>query len=82
VQKGKGEKKIGRMFYTQASAIPEGEPAMMGMFSVAKHDIPIMGTQEDFFIQSPEGRLCTKEMVRDVPIELGGHIFPTSMIIL
>jgi hypothetical protein len=49
---------------------------------VTKHDIPIMRTQEDFFIQSPRGRLCTKEMVRDVPIELGGHIFPTSMIIL
>jgi hypothetical protein len=49
---------------------------------VTKHDIPIMGTQEDFFIQSSGGRLCTKEMVREVPIELGGHIFPTSMIIL
>jgi hypothetical protein len=49
---------------------------------VTKHDIPIMGTQENFFIQSPGGQLCTKEMVRDVPIELGGHIFPTSMIIL
>jgi hypothetical protein len=106
VQKGKGEKKkTGRVFYTQASAIPEGEPIMMGMFPfanhpavllfdsgashtfinrtfVTKHDILIMGTQEDFFIQSPGGRLCTKEMVRDVPIELGGHIFPTSMIIL
>jgi hypothetical protein len=106
VQKGKGEKKkTGHVFYTQASAIPEGEPIMMGMFPVAnhptvllfdsgashtfinrtfvtKHDIPIMGTQEDFFIQSPGERLCTKEMVRDIPIELGGHIFPTSMIIL
>jgi hypothetical protein len=49
---------------------------------VTKHDIPIMGTQVDFFIQSPGERLCTKEMVREVPIELGGHIFPTSMIIL
>jgi hypothetical protein len=78
VQKGKGEKKTGRVFYTQASAIPEGEPVMMGMFPVAnhpavllfdsgashtfinrtfvtKHDILIMGTQEDFFIQSPGG---------------------------
>jgi hypothetical protein len=78
-QKGKGEKKkIGRVFYTQASTIPEGEPIMMGMFPVTnhlvvllfdfgashtfincafvtKHDIPIMGTQEDFFIQSPRG---------------------------
>jgi hypothetical protein len=41
-----------------------------------------METQDDFFIQSPGGRLCTKEMVREVPIELGGHIFPTTMIIL
>jgi hypothetical protein len=73
-QKGKGEnKKIGRVFYTQASAILEGEPVMMGMFPianhtavllfdsgashtfinrtfVAKHYIPIMGTQDDFFI--------------------------------
>jgi hypothetical protein len=94
-----------RVFYTQASAIPEGEPIMMGMFPIAnhptlllfdsgalhtfinrafvtKHDIPIMETQEDFFIQSPRRRLCTKEMVHEIPIELGGHIFPTSMIIL
>jgi hypothetical protein len=93
------------VFYTQASAIPEGEPIMMGMFPIAnhpavllfdsgashifinrtfvtKHNIPIMGTQEDFFIQSLGGRLCTKEMVREIPIELGGHIFPTLMIIL
>jgi hypothetical protein len=38
-QKGKGEKKkkIECVFYTQASAIPEGEPVMMGMFPVANH---------------------------------------------
>ena len=35
-----------------------------------------------FFIQSPGGRLCTKEMVYQVPINLGGHIFLTTMIIL
>jgi hypothetical protein len=93
------------VFYTQAIAIPEEEPIMMGMFPIAnhttvllfdsgashtfinrtfvtKHDISIMGTQDDFFIQSPGGRLCTKEMVHEIPIELGGHIFPTSMIIL
>jgi hypothetical protein len=74
VQKGKGEKKkMGHVFYSQASAILEGESVMMGMFPVAnhpavllfdssashtfinrtfvtKHDIPIVGTQEDFFI--------------------------------
>jgi hypothetical protein len=104
-QKGKAEKKTGRVFYTQGRAIPEGEPVMMGMFPIAnhpavmlfdsgashtfinrtfvmKHAIPIGETKENFFIQSLGGRLCTKEMVHQVPIELGGHTFPTSMIIL
>jgi hypothetical protein len=26
--------------------------------------------------------MCTKEMVHQVPIELGGHLFSTSMLIL
>jgi hypothetical protein len=49
---------------------------------VIKHEIPIGETKENFFIQSPGGRLCTKKMVHQVSIELGGLIFPTSMIIL
>ena len=49
---------------------------------VIKHEIPIGETKENFYIQSLEGRLCTKEMVYQVPINLGGHIFPTTMIIL
>jgi hypothetical protein len=49
---------------------------------VKKHEIPIGETKENFFIQSPRGCLCTKEMVHQVPIELGSHIFPTSMLIL
>ena len=49
---------------------------------VIKHEIPIEATKENFYIQSPGGRLCTKEMVYQVPINLGGHIFPTTMIIL
>jgi hypothetical protein len=36
-QKGKAEKKIGRVFYMQTRAIPEGEPIMMGMFPIANH---------------------------------------------
>jgi hypothetical protein len=43
---------------------------------VMKHAIPIGKTKENFFIQSPEGCLCTKEMVHQVPIELGGNTFP------
>ena len=49
---------------------------------IVKHAILIGETKENFFIQSPEGRLCTKEIVYQVPINLGGHIFPTTMIIL
>jgi hypothetical protein len=29
---------------------------------VMKHEIPIGETKENFFIQLPEGHLCTKEM--------------------
>ena len=104
-QKGRVDKNIGRVFYTQVEDVPEGEPVMMGMFPVAnhpaiilfdsgvshtfinrtfvmKHEIPIGNTKENFFIHSPGGRMCTKEMVHQVPIELGGHTFPTTMIVL
>ena len=93
------------MFYIQAGEIPEGEPVMMGMFSVANHptvilfdsstshsfinrtfvvkyEISIGATKENFFIQSPGGCLCTKKMVYQVPINLGGHMFSITMIIL
>ena len=49
---------------------------------VIKHEILVGEIKENFYIQSPGGRLCTKEMVYQVPINLGGHIFPTTMIIL
>jgi hypothetical protein len=41
---------------------------------VMKHEIPIGETKENFFIQSPRRHLCNKEMVHQMPIELGGHI--------
>jgi hypothetical protein len=43
---------------------------------VMKHEILIRETKESFFIQSLRGRLCTKEMVPQVPIELVGILFP------
>jgi len=49
---------------------------------VIKHDILIRETKDHFYIQSPGGRLNSKEMVYQVPIEFGGHSFPTSMIVL
>jgi hypothetical protein len=49
---------------------------------VVKHDIPIGETIENFHIHLLGGHMCTKEMVHQVPIELGGHTFSTSMLIL
>jgi hypothetical protein len=36
-QAGKGEKRIGRFHYIQVATTPEGEPVLMGKFSVANH---------------------------------------------
>jgi hypothetical protein len=36
-QVGKGEKRTGRVYYTQVATTPEGEPVQMGTFSVANH---------------------------------------------
>ena len=41
-----------------------------------------LGKQRKFLYTVAWGRLCPKEMVYQVPINLGGHIFPTTMIIL
>ena len=49
---------------------------------VVKHGIPIGETKEPYHIQSPGGRIYTREIVQHVPIDLGGHQFPTSMLIL
>jgi hypothetical protein len=49
---------------------------------VVRHDIPIGETKDHFYIQSPRGRLSSKEIVYQVPIKFGGHCFPTSMIVL
>ena len=34
---------------------------------VIKHEILVGETKENFYMLSPEGRLCTKEMVYQVP---------------
>jgi hypothetical protein len=64
------------LFYSGASH------SFINITFVIKHDIPIGETKENFFIQSPRGCMFTKEVVYQVPIELGGHIFPTTMMIL
>jgi hypothetical protein len=41
-QVGKDQKKTGRVYYTQVATTPEGEPVMMGTFSVANHAAVIL----------------------------------------
>jgi hypothetical protein len=41
-QVGKGERRTGRVYYTQAATTPEGEPVMMGTFSIANHPTVIL----------------------------------------
>jgi hypothetical protein len=36
-QAGKGERKTGRVYYTQVATTPKGEPVMMGTFFVVNH---------------------------------------------
>jgi hypothetical protein len=38
----KGERKTGRFYYTEVATTPEGEPVMMGTFSVANHSTVII----------------------------------------
>ena len=47
-----------------------------------KHGIAIGETKEPYHIQSPGGRICTREVDQHVPIDLGGYEFPTNMLIL
>ncbi|MGZ7911608.1 aspartyl protease family protein, partial [Haemophilus sp. SZY H56] len=49
---------------------------------VIKHKLPMGELTESFCILSPGGRINTKEVVRSIPVMLGEHVFPTTMIVL
>jgi hypothetical protein len=86
VQRKRAIPKFGRVFYTRTEVIPEGEPVMMGLFTVAnepavilfdsgashtfisrsfvvEHQLPLESVKDTLCVQSPGGRLVTKEMV-------------------
>jgi hypothetical protein len=46
------------------------------------YDVPIQETNMGVIVKSPGGKLGTKEVAFHVPVELGGHIYPTNMIVL
>jgi hypothetical protein len=41
-QAGKNTRKTRRVYYTQVATTPDGEPMMMGTFSVANHTVVIL----------------------------------------
>jgi hypothetical protein len=49
---------------------------------VLKHQLSLEVVENGYSIQSPRGRLHTKEMVYQIPIKLVGHMFPTNMLFL
>jgi hypothetical protein len=49
---------------------------------VIKHQLPLEIGKDTFCIQSPGGRIYSKEMVERIPISLEGYIFPTNLIVL
>jgi predicted aspartyl protease len=49
---------------------------------VLKHQFSLEVVENGYCIQSPGGRLHTKEMVYQVPIKLVGHMFPTNLLVL
>jgi hypothetical protein len=49
---------------------------------IDKHCIPTVESKEGFVIQSPGGRIFTKEVFFHVPVSLAGYEFPTNMIVI
>ena len=46
------------------------------------YDIPIQETNMGVILKFPRGKLGTKEVAFHVPVELGGHTYPTNIIVL
>jgi hypothetical protein len=46
------------------------------------HNVPIQETSMGVIVKSSGGKLGTKEVAFHVPVKLGGHNYPTNMIVL
>jgi hypothetical protein len=60
-QAGKGEKRTGRVYYTQMATTPDGEPILMGTFSIANHPTIILfyfGASHTFMSKSFVEKHC------------------------
>jgi hypothetical protein len=81
VTAGKNIKKTGRIYYTQVTTTPEGEPVMMGTFLVANHPAVILfdsGTSHTFISKKFVEKYyipCTESREGFIIHSPGGQIF-------
>jgi hypothetical protein len=59
-----------------------GSHTFINRMFVLKHQLSLEVVENGYCIQSSGGRLHTKEMVYQIPIKLGGHMFPTNILVL
>jgi hypothetical protein len=83
---GKNVKKTGRIYYTQVTTTPEGEPVMMDTFLVANHPAVILfdsGASHTFISKKfVEKRCipCTESREGFIIYSLGGQIFTKEVV--
>jgi hypothetical protein len=85
-QAGKGERRTGRVYYTQVATTLEGEPVMMGTFSVANHPAVILfdsGASHTFMSKAFVEKHCipSVESKKGLIIQSpGGEIFTKEVV--
>jgi hypothetical protein len=85
-QAGKGERKTGWVYYTQVATTPEGEPVMMGTFSIANHLTVILfdsGASHTFMSKAFVEKHCipSVESKKGLIIQSpGGQIFTKKVV--
>jgi hypothetical protein len=61
---------------------PSASHTFISMAFATKHKVPMETTKTAFWVHTLRGTVSTRERVYDVPIETGGCLFPTSLIVL
>jgi hypothetical protein len=90
--------KIGRVNYTAMEDIPKGEQVLACMFSlngypVVTHDfinkaciqksqLAIQHMSTPYLIKTPDGKICTNQLIKNTPLNLGGKAYKTCLIVL
>ena len=49
---------------------------------VVRNNLEFDHTEDEYHVKSPGGRIVTNQLVRDIALDLGGHIYLASPLIL